>query len=133
MTQEKNIIENSYRLAEKIGGKDGLNCITVLDSSVISFDKESENSRSDLPLKGVPILVKDNIDVKGFPTTAGSIALSDNIAEDDAPVIRNLRKNGAVILGKTNLTEFANFVDPSMPNGYSSYGGQVIHGINPKE
>ena len=126
-----NNIENSYELAKKIGGKGGLNCITALDSGVVSFDEKS-NSGSDLPLKGVPILVKDNIDVKGVPTTAGSIALSDNIAEDDALIIKNLRKNGAVILGKTNLTEFANFVDPSMPNGYSSYGGQVIHAINSK-
>ncbi len=118
------VIEKSYELAEKIGGKEGLNCIAELDSSVISFGKKSVSS-SKLPLEGVPILVKDNINVKGFPTTAGSIALADNIADEDAPIIKNLRKNGAVIIGKTNLTEFANFVDPSMPNGYSSYGGQV--------
>jgi amidase len=124
------LIENSYKLAEKIGQKDGLNCIAALDPSVLTLDDKAEYSDSSLPLYGVPILVKDNIDVKGLPTTAGSLALSDNIAKDDAPVIKNLRKNGAVIIGKTNMTEFANFVDPSMPNGYSSYGGQVIHAIN---
>ena len=82
-------------------------------------------------IQTLAILVKDNIDVTGFPTTAGSLALEDNVAKSDAPVIRNLRKNGAVIIGKTNLTEFANYVSPRMPCGYSSRGGQVIHAVNP--
>ena len=79
----------------------------------------------------MPILVKDNIDVKGFHTTAGSLALADNMAFSDAPVIRNLRRNGAVIIGKSNMTEFANYVSTKMPGGYSSRGGQVIHAVNP--
>ena len=82
-------------------------------------------------LAGVPVLVKDNIDVEGFPTTAGSLALEDNLAMNDAVVIRNLRRNGAVIIGKTNMTEFANYVSPQMPCGYSSRGGQVIHAVSP--
>ena len=129
---ESTYIDYSYKLAKEIGGKDGLNCIAALDEGIASFHEKTKGNDDSLPLFGIPILVKDNIDVKGFPTTAGSIALSDNIAEDDAPIIKNLRKKGAVILGKTNLTEFANFVDSSMPNGYSSYGGQVVHAINPK-
>jgi len=79
----------------------------------------------------VPVLVKDNLDVAGLHTTAGSLALSDNLADGDSPVVRNLRKNGAVILGKTNMTEFANYTTYGMPNGYSSRGGQVIHAVDP--
>jgi len=66
-------------------------------------------------------------------TTAGSLALSDNLAKEDAPVIANLRSNGALILGKTNMTEFANYTAYNMPGGYSSRGGQVIHAYDEKK
>ena len=80
---------------------------------------------------GLPILVKDNIDVAGLHTTAGSLALSDSVATRDAPVIANLRRHGALILGKTNMTEFANYTGERMPNGYSSRGGQVRNAYDP--
>ena len=119
--------------AEELGGKNGLNCIAELDPTAREQAKEldarSEARASDF--WGTPVLIKDNIDVKGLHTTAGSLALEDNIAVEDAPIIRNLRKNGAVILGKTNMTEFANYTTGGMPGGYSSRGGQVIHAVNP--
>ena len=83
-------------------------------------------------LAGIPVLEKDNIDVKGLHTTAGSLVLADNAAREDSPVIRNLRRNGAMILGKTNRTEFANFTTEDMPRGYSSSRGQAVHAVNPK-
>lgn len=79
------------------------------------------------PLLGIPVLVKDNIDVKGLPTTAGSVALAGNVVPADAPLVTTLRRAGAVILGKTKLTEFANYLTTGMPAGYSSLGGQVLN------
>lgn len=118
--------------ADTLGGKTGLNCIAELDRSAVEQAKklEAEDKKGTSDFWGTPILVKDNIDVKGLHTTAGSLALDDNLATEDAPIIRNLRRNGAVILGKTNMTEFANFTTSGMPGGYSSRGGQVVHAID---
>jgi amidase len=79
------------------------------------------------PLVGIPVLIKDNIDVKGMPTTAGSVALARSYPAVDAPLVTGLKKAGAVILGKANLTEFANYLTSGMPGGYSSIGGQVLN------
>jgi amidase len=74
----------------------------------------------------VPILVKDNIATADRQhTTAGSLALASARARDDATIVKRLRAAGAVILGKANLTEFANILAVDMPSGYSSLGGQV--------
>ena len=78
------------------------------------------------PLAGVPILIKDNIATGDKQhTTAGSLALETARAKDDATVVKRLRAAGAVILGKANLTEFANILAVGMPSGYSSLGGYV--------
>ncbi|HWG74999.1 MAG TPA: amidase family protein [Acidimicrobiales bacterium] len=78
-------------------------------------------------LVGIPVLVKDNIDVAGMATTAGSLALEGSTPAGDAPIVTALRRAGAVILGKANLTEFANFMATDMPSGYSSLAGQVLN------
>lgn len=82
------------------------------------------------PLDGIPVLLKDNVGTRDAPTTAGSIAFAKNIPKHEATIVAKLRAGGAVILGKTNLSEFANWVDPTMPNGYSSLGGQVKNPYN---
>ena len=95
---------DAIQKAKEIGGRDGLNCIAELyetaDREPAITGQMPADSDETQPLAGVPILVKDNIDVKGFHTTAGSLALKDNLAKEDAPVIRNLKRNGAVIIGK---------------------------------
>lgn len=78
------------------------------------------------PLDGVTVLLKDNIGTTDLPTTAGSIALAANYPLREATITRRLREAGAIVFGKANLSEFANWVSLTMPNGYSSLGGQVI-------
>lgn len=76
------------------------------------------------PMHGIPILIKDNIEVKGaLATTAGSLALKDNITGRDAPIVAQLRDAGAVILGKTNLSEWANIRSNNSTSGWSAVGG----------
>ncbi|HBJ89591.1 MAG TPA: amidase, partial [Gammaproteobacteria bacterium] len=78
------------------------------------------------PLHGVPILLKDNIEsLDNMPTTAGSLALQDNFTERDAPLVAGLRAAGALILGKTNLSQWANFRSSDSMSGWSALGGQV--------
>jgi len=78
------------------------------------------------PLDGVPLLIKDNIETADpMPTTAGSLALKDNLTRRDAPVVARLRAAGAVILGKTNLSEWANIRSTHSMSGWSAIGGLV--------
>ena len=84
------------------------------------------------PLHGIPVIIKDNIDTADkMHTSAGSLALADSYASRDSFVAERLREAGAVILGKANMTEWANFMTEGMPNGYSSRGGQVLNPYGP--
>ncbi len=84
------------------------------------------------PLHGIAVLLKDNVATGDkMHTSAGSLALKEVYAPQDAFVAERLRAAGAVILGKTNLTEWANFMTKNMPNGYSSRGGQVLNPYGP--
>ena len=69
------------------------------------------------------MLVKDNIDTAGLASTAGSLALADAPPEQDAPLVRRLRESGMVVLGKTNLSEWANIRDEHSTSGWSAHGG----------
>ncbi|MBS1239396.1 MAG: N-carbamoylputrescine amidase, partial [Proteobacteria bacterium] len=80
---------------------------------------------SSLPLRGAAVLVKDNIETRELPTTAGSLALKDNNTGRDAPLIMRLRAAGGVVLGKTNLSEWANIRSSRSTSGWSAVGGLV--------
>lgn len=116
-------------------GRDGLNAVAQPDTTAMDQARalDADPGLRGLPLFGLPVLFKDNIDVRGLHTTAGSLALTDNLARDDAPVAAALRRAGAVVLGKTNMTELANYATQGMPGGYSSRGGQVrcVYGGSP--
>jgi len=100
-----------------------LNPAAVHDAADLDAERASGHVRG--PLHGVPVLFKDNIDVAGMVTSAGSLALAHNVASTDAPVVAALRAAGAVILGKTNLSEWANFRSARSISGWSSLGGQT--------
>ncbi len=103
------------------------------DALAIAGDLDAKKPAGRRPLEGIPILVKDNIATADQQhTTAGSLALGGAKARDDATVVKLLRQAGAVILGKTNLTEFANIIAIDMPAGYSSLGGQVKNPYAPE-
>ncbi|MGH2753116.1 MAG: amidase family protein, partial [Actinomycetota bacterium] len=127
------------RYLDRIKAFDGsgpaLNSIREIDPDALDLaaklDAERDASGPRGPLHGIPVLLKDNVGTVNLPTTAGSIALKGSVPLDDAFLTAQLRDAGAIILGKTNLSEFANWVDLSMPNGYSSLGGQVIAPYDP--
>jgi amidase len=105
-----------------------LNSVRELNPDALTIAGKLDDTKPSVkrPLAGIPILVKDNISTGDQqPTTAGSLALEGARAKEDATIVKLLRDAGAVILGKANLTEFANILAIDMPSGYSSLGGQV--------
>ena len=107
-----------------------LNSIIVVNPDAIEIavqlDAELAAGKSRGPLHGVPVIIKDNIDTHDkMPTTAGSIALKDSYPAKDSFVAKKLREAGAVILGKANLSEWANFRASNSSSGWSGIGGQT--------
>src|SRR5687768_2320268 len=90
-----------------------------------ALDAERKSGKVRGPLHGIPILIKDNVDVAGMVNSAGSLALADHKPKADAFMVARLRNAGAVILGKTNLSEWANFRSTRSTSGWSSRGGQT--------
>lgn len=132
VTSRKLVLTYMERISkyDKSGPK--LNSILEINPDALfiadAMDHERMTTGVRGPLHGIPVLLKDNINTKDkMHTSAGSIALSESYATYDAFLVGKLRAAGAVILGKTNMTEFANFMTEGMPNGYSSRGGQVLN------
>ncbi|TDD93423.1 amidase [Flavobacterium cellulosilyticum] len=107
-----------------------LNSIIEINPDAVSIAKEMDNEKRDGkwrgPLHGIPVVIKDNIDTADkMQTTAGSLAMKGNIALNDAFVVKKLREAGAIIIGKTNLSEWANFRSSQSCSGWSSRGNQT--------
>jgi len=110
-----------------------INAVIATDPTAMDQARSLDRSRAGGALFGMPILIKDNIESVGpLPTTAGSLALAGNVTNRDAPLVARLRGAGAVIVGKTNLSEWANIRDNSSISGWSAYGGQTRnpHALN---
>ncbi len=107
-----------------------INSVIELNPDALSIasdlDRERKSGRVRGPLHGIPVLIKDNIDTHDrMMTTAGSLALAGSTPPQDATVAKKLREAGAVILGKTNLSEWANFRSSHSSSGWSGRGGQT--------
>ena len=105
-----------------------LNSVISLNKNVLNDAMEKDKLGNDdiYSIFGIPILLKDNIGFESLPTTAGAYSLKDNYTED-AFITKKLKSEGAVILGKTNLSEWANYFCSGCPNGYTSLGGQTLN------
>ena len=107
-----------------------LNAVIEINPDALSIaedmDRERKEGKVRGPMHGIPVLIKDNIDTGDkMMTTAGSLALEGHKASKDAFIIKQLRESGAVLLGKTNLSEWANFRSSRSSSGWSSRGGQT--------
>jgi amidase len=114
----------ALNLIETIDGP--LHSVLAIDPTAVLQAKQVDQRKLSGPLAGQPILIKDNIEVAGsLPTTAGSLALKDNVTGRDAPLVTKLRAAGMVVLGKTNLSEWANIRSNDSISGWSAVGGQT--------
>ncbi|KAF8188069.1 amidase signature enzyme [Pholiota molesta] len=103
-------------------------------SQAAALDKERKLTGKRSEMHGIPILLKDNIATvasEGMNTTAGSFSLLGSVVPEDAGVVKRLRKAGAIILGKANLSEFAHFRGDALPSGWSGRGGQCTNAYFP--
>ena len=109
------------QLDTKVNSILALNPNALTEAKVI--DKKIASGETLGPLAGIPVLLKDNIESTEMPTTAGSMALLNNDTGRNAFIVEKLKAAGAIILGKTNLSEWANFRSESSVSGWSAVGG----------
>ena len=125
-----------YRIAQMESDKDmALNAVISINPKVVTQAEalDALDAEVNHPIYGMPILLKDNINTKNMKTTAGAVALQDNQTETDAQIVKNIKSNGGLILGKANLSEWANYLCSGCPNGYSAIGGQTLNPYGPRQ
>ncbi|NCT09497.1 MAG: amidase [Flavobacteriia bacterium] len=131
LTYEKLTLFYLYRIRKfESDSTLSLNSIIALNPDVVKQAKEKDKNAkniADFSVYGMPILLKDNINTNNMPTTAGAVALKDNQTKNDAFIVEKLKENGALILGKVNLSEWAYFFCSGCPLGYSAIGGQTLN------
>lgn len=131
LTYEKLTLFYLYRIRKfESDSTKSLNAIISLNPNVLKEAREKDKNKEHLnvySINGMPILLKDNINTKEMATTAGAIALQRNFTKNDAFIVEKLKENGALILGKVNLSEWAYFFCSGCPLGYSAIGGQTLN------
>ena len=134
LTYENLVLFYLYRIYKyELDNTTTLNTVIAFNEDVVAEARKLDElkrigteAKMQHPIFGMPILLKDNINTYGMKTTAGSIALMDNEVEDSF-IVKELKKNGALILGKVNMSEWAYFLCSGCPVGYSAYGGQTLN------
>ena len=131
LTYEKLTLFYLYRIRKfESDSTKSLNSIISLNPNVLKEARARDKNKkvnAEFTIFGMPILLKDNINTKDMPTTAGALVLADNTAIKDAFIVERLRKKGALILGKVNLSEWAYYFCVGCPLGYSAIGGQTLN------
>ena len=125
--QPRSAEANTRAALERIARIDSsIHSVIAVDPTAIEQARRVDSSNLRGPLAGQPVLIKDNIESAGpLPTTAGSLALANNVTNRDAPLVARLRSAGAIIVGKTNLSEWANIRSTRSISGWSAVGGQT--------
>ncbi|MFC6465046.1 amidase [Marinilactibacillus sp. GCM10026970] len=132
LTSRKLVLTYLKRISELDSTGPNLNSIIEVNPDALyladKLDTERKEGKVRGALHGLPVVIKDNIDTNDkMHTSAGSLLLKNHVAKEDAFIVKQLRKAGAILLGKANLTEWANFIAEDMPTGYSSRGGQTLN------
>ena len=134
LSYEKLTLFYLYRIRKlESDSSTSLHAIIALNSTVLEEARARDKNRDttnfliNVSMYGMPVLIKDNINTSGMPTTAGAIALLENENTEDAFIIKKLKEAGALILGKSNLSEWAYYFCGTCPVGYSATGGQTLN------
>ncbi|MCW3010432.1 MAG: hypothetical protein JWO90_836 [Solirubrobacterales bacterium] len=101
-----------------------LNPGAVAQAKALDAERAEQGARG--PLHGIPVLVSDQVDVAGLPTTGGSVALQNSTPAGDSRIVSRLKAAGAIIIGKANVSELGGILSTTMPEAYSSLAGQVL-------
>lgn len=129
LTYEKLVQWYLYRIVKYENNRDTyLNAIIAINPNAVKEARlrDKNSSENDHPIYGMPVLLKDNINAEGMTTTAGAYVFKDN-KPADAFITARIKEKGGIILGKANLSEWANFLFLRGPNGFSAVGGQTLN------